>query len=213
MDRITYNSSFYTSHSQKERNSSSINEILLCGAMGVLGTFGTGSTHPIIPKDRNIQRYIVPKENLSAVNVVNDFFTVAKPISEQLQNIRDSLQLNMTHLADLLLVSRPSVYTWLKGENPTNADVIKKIQNLENVSKRIASLELARVDNLIKRPIFEGLSMFELLKNGSVIENSHLLLLKELDTKEVQARLNNTSSKGIKSFKDTIQDISIPTRF
>lgn len=184
-----------------------IHEIILCGMVGLFGIFGSGSNSSSVQKERGVYRYVVPSREKQDLD---EIIAGVKAISEQLTIIKESLKLNISHLADLLDVSRPSVYAWLKGENPNAVEIVKKIHFFEIEASKIAELKLERVDNMIKRPLFEEKSVLELLKQGISIHESHLRILKELDSKETQVRATNSSSKSARKFKDAVEDVATP---
>ena len=55
---------------------------------------------------------------------------VANLVSDSLKNIRKQFNFNVTELADLLGVSRPTIYGWLKGESGNKPSVVERLQTL-----------------------------------------------------------------------------------
>lgn len=187
-----------------------VHEMLLCGVVGFFSAFGSGSTLSSVQKERGSYRYIIPSREDNSSDSINAIDIDIKSISEQLNNIKVSLKINISNLAELLDVSRPSVYAWLKGENPNSDEVINKIKAIEIVAAKIDALKLERVDNMLKRPLFDGTSILSLMKQNLPISDSHLAALKELDSKEAKVRVNSSASKNVRSFRDAIEDVATP---
>ncbi|MDD5037617.1 MAG: helix-turn-helix transcriptional regulator [Methylococcaceae bacterium] len=111
----------------------------------------------------------------------------ARTIAEQLRDIRKSFGLNASDLAALLGISRPTLYTWLDGQEP-KPEAAVRILGLAKKADAFASLGLRRPDNLVKRPLFEnGASLFGLLQQGKEIR-SRCDVLRTLDEKEAANR-------------------------
>ncbi len=112
--------------------------------------------------------------------------TKSEPPRDQLMFIRKALKLNVSDLASVLGVSRPTVYAWLDGDEPSPENYTQ-VARLKRVADEIDRLTITRVDKLLKRPIFDGLSFFDKL-NVTEEALECLPLLKQLADKERAAR-------------------------
>lgn len=197
-----YNPPSYSSVQAKPEKPS-LTEALLVGYIGLcstLGSFGSGSLSP--------KR--IPCAYQSSPFQVSPACESVTSVSEQIQHIQNNLRLNMSALAELIDVSRPSLYKWLKGEPPHSPEVLNKISWLHNQASRIETLNLVRADILIKRPVFNGQSLFDFLKVGTVVEDDYLLTLQNIDQKEANVRASSVKGKPIRSIQDAIDEISTP---
>lgn len=197
-----YNPLLYSSVQAKPEKPS-LTEALLVGFIGLystLGSFGSGSLSP--------KR--IPCAYQSSPFQVSPACESVASVSEQIQHIQNNLRLNMSALAELIDVSRPSLYKWLKGEPPHSQEVLNKISWLHNQASRIETLNLVRADILIKRPVFNGQSLFDFLKVGTVVEDDYLLTLQNIDQKEANVRASSIKGKPIRSIQDAIDEISTP---
>lgn len=52
------------------------------------------------------------------------------PVAELIGRIKEGWSLNMTELADILGVTRPTIYNWLKGKGAPDAKLLKHLQTL-----------------------------------------------------------------------------------
>lgn len=127
--------------------------------------------------------------------------------SEQLQFIRQHLCLTMSDLASLLGVSRPTAYAWLGGDEP-KGDNYANIVRLSRIAGQFEALNLAHLDRLLRRPVFEGRSLLDRLKAEEDISDC-LPFLKALAAKEATSR---RAPKGSgKSREDQgVRDLSTP---
>lgn len=120
-----------------------------------------------------------------------------EPPSDQLRFIRQTLKLNMSDLALALGVSRPTVYAWLDGDEPSPENYTQ-IVRLKRVADEVESLDIPKFDKLAKRPIFNGLSFFEKLQ-AMEEKPDHFSTLKQLADKENSKR---KARKGSGKAKD-----------
>ena len=132
-----------------------------------------------------------------------------RTITEQLLDIRKAFGLNTSDLASLLGVSRPTLYTWLDGQEP-RPDATIRIIRLIKVADEFANIGLRRPDNLVKRPLFEnGDSLFSLLQQGKDIR-SRFEVLRSIDEKEAASRRKvRGSGQSLRSL-DEVATESVP---
>ncbi len=105
---------------------------------------------------------------------------------DQLQFIRETLKLNMSDLASVLEVSRPTVYSWLEGVEPSRENY-SQIARLKDIADEVNHLTIPRFEKLLKRPLFDGSSFLDKLKatEDPVV---FLPLLKQLADREQATR-------------------------
>lgn len=129
--------------------------------------------------------------------------------AEQVAFIREIFALNMSDLAIVLNVTRPTIYAWLDGQEP-KPEMLNQIRQISQVADRLQSLNMPRTDTLVRRPIFDGRSLLDKLKAGEDISD-YLPILKNLANKEEQARnLSKGSYKNTRSFSDATSEYSTP---
>ena len=127
--------------------------------------------------------------------------------AEHVALIRDALALNMSELAMVLGVSRPTVYAWLDGQEP-KPEAIQDIQRISDLARQLQAMEIARVDKLVRRPIFGSQSLVEKLEAGEATGDD-LAILKKLANKEAQSRRRTKGSgKTRRSISDASDDYS-----
>lgn len=107
------------------------------------------------------------------------------PPRDQLQFIRETLKLNVSDLASVLGVSRPTVYAWLEGDEPSSENYTQ-IARLKRIADEVHGLAIPRFEKLLKRPIFQGLSFLDKLKASG--EEIDYRALQHLAEKEHAAR-------------------------
>lgn len=88
------------------------------------------------------------QQPLSAPSVVTkvacaDSTDCAPPVAGDLiASIKEGLRLNMTEIAEVLGVTRPTVYNWIKGKNPPDTKTLHRLQTLSATAdfwKQVAS--------------------------------------------------------------------------
>lgn len=110
------------------------------------------------------------------------------PIKARLEMLKTSLGLTMTDMADLFGVARPSVYSWLKGQEP-RPDKVDKLSALEEAASEIVSLNLERTEKLIKRPLKSGGTLFSRIREGRPMEDALAELTEVSSLESAQRRL------------------------
>ncbi len=103
-------------NSPKEKKAS-LTETLLVGVVGLFGFMGSGATYAGSREPEVVFIYstLKSKDTSSKQEVVESEILT---FTEQIKLIKDSFGLNMSAMAELLNVSRPTVYAWMKGETP-----------------------------------------------------------------------------------------------
>jgi len=106
---------------------------------------------------------------------------------EQLNGIRDVFGLNISELANILGITRPTVYSWLQGQN-LKPEALSKIARLASVGTHIKILNIKRIDTFLHRPIFNGHSLYDKLKNDDEDLIESLKVLQDISNREDLAR-------------------------
>lgn len=128
--------------------------------------------------------------------------------AEHVANIRDIFSINMSELASLLGITRPTAYAWLEGQEP-KLEAVRRIQQLSNTADEIKQANILRLDKLIHRPILNGHSLLDLLKTDEDLSEV-IATLKTIAEKEAQARREpKGSGKHLRSLDDVSGDSSV----
>jgi DNA-binding transcriptional regulator YiaG len=125
----------------------------------------------------------------------------ARSISEHIANIRDIFAMNMSDLAAVFAVTRPTVYAWLEGRTE-KPEAAKRIQQLSSVADEFSKANIKRLDKLLQRPILNGDSLDILKANKDPL--AVLPLLKEISEKEAKTR---REPKGSGKYRRSLDDV------
>jgi len=107
---------------------------------------------------------------------------------EMLAGVKERLRLNMTELARLFDISRPTAYKWLRGESDL-AERHLEIERINEISLRIQELKIERLDLLLFRPMFQGgKSFFDFLRDSGANIEKVLVEMKNAADHEALAR-------------------------
>lgn len=129
--------------------------------------------------------------------------------AELVEFIRKVFTLNMSGLAVVLNVTRPTIYAWLEGQEP-KPEMLNRIRHISQLANKLQSLNIPRIDIVARRPIFDGYSLLDKLKNNEEVF-TYLPVLKEIADKEEQARqIIKGPSKHKRSFSEVASDYSTP---
>jgi DNA-binding transcriptional regulator YiaG len=132
----------------------------------------------------------------------------ARSPAELVANIREIFSINMSDLAAILGVTRPTVYAWLEGQEPKPEAVIH-IQRLSRTADEVKKANIPRLDKLMHRPILDGRSLFDLLKADEDPLEA-IATLKAIAEKEAQTRREpKGSGKRLRSLNDVLGESSV----
>lgn len=150
---------------------------------------GTGGTE----KPR-LQTLFEPKTHPPALYGGHSWFPADRAVAprDQLKFIRETLKLNVSELASILRVSRPTVYAWLEGDEPSPENY-SGIVRMRSIADQVAGLAIPRFEKLLRRPVFEGQSFLDKLKSPED-PTVYLFTLKQVADKEQTVR---GTSKGL----------------
>jgi hypothetical protein len=128
--------------------------------------------------------------------------------AEHVANIRDVFAVNMSDLASILGITRPTVYAWLSGQEPKGEAVIL-IQRLSHAADKFNQANITRLDRLVHRPILNGRSLLDILKSDED-PVAALAVLKVIADKEAQTRREPKGvGKHLRSLDDVLGESSI----
>ncbi len=129
--------------------------------------------------------------------------------AEHITNIRDALAINMSDLAAVFAVTRPTVYAWLEGQQEPKPEAMKRIQQLSSIADEFGQANIKRLDKLLQRPILDGRSLLDILK-ANEDPLAVLPLIREISEKEVKTRSDSKGSgKHRRSLDDVLGDFSV----
>jgi DNA-binding transcriptional regulator YiaG len=164
----------------------------------------------VLPENRHaslsVMTSIAPEEELDVTSL--------SP-SEQIKFIRETLRLNMSQIARLLGITRPTAYAWLDGRESDRGETAGKIMRLAVEVKKIKGMNIPRIDLLVKRFIFNGKSLLDLLKECKNIENE-IDALKKIGDREEKTRRSSKYSqakRNISHLSEAIDELSTPIFF
>ncbi|HAT1881399.1 TPA: hypothetical protein I8Z55_001129 [Legionella pneumophila] len=131
---------------------------------------------------------------------------VASP-KDNLTLIRKVLFLSIVDLSYIFNVTRPTIYSWLDNVEP-KSDIAHQLQILANAVKEIQQLKIPNIGKLIHRPIFDGQSLIDVIKNNrhfpETWEKFKIFLKKELENKAVL----KSSGKNTREIRDIVNEYS-----
>ncbi|NJM77454.1 MAG: hypothetical protein HC852_18815 [Acaryochloridaceae cyanobacterium RU_4_10] len=129
--------------------------------------------------------------------------------AEHVANIRDVFGINMSDLASILSITRPTAYAWLEGQEP-KPEAILRIQRLSRTADEVKQMNMIRLDKLIHRPILDGRSLLERLRVDEDLSPA-LAELKAIADKEKQTRRQSKGSgKHLRSLDEVLSESSVP---
>ncbi len=88
-----------------------------------------------------------------------------------LTEVRSRIGLNITQLAGALRVERPTIYAWLRGEQPNQSNR-SRLEELAGVSELWAQLSVAPGSASLSRRIQSGETVLEALSAGTIDKES-----------------------------------------
>ena len=122
-----------------------------------------------------------------------------------LSRIRSIFGLTMTEFAQIFDVSRPAAYAWFDGSLP-KPDVLDRIWKLHAFADQLEQMQIQRVSLLKRRPLIQGATLLDILKEQKHIGEALVLL---------QEAANHESAKALSIIRSprprihTIEDVSL----
>src|SRR5436853_179795 len=123
-------------------------------------------------------RFITPgtgemfnKENINELLAWLNFFyelhshnSLQGSTPDHIDFIRKAFALNLSELALIFDVKRPTIYAWLEGKHHPKHEALNHINELYLAAQKLDNLKISRMDTFINRPLFEGQSLLDKLK-------------------------------------------------
>jgi len=130
--------------------------------------------------------------------------------AEHVANIRDVFSINMSDLASVLGVTRPTVYAWLEGKEP-KGEAVTRIEQLSRTADTFNRASIIRLDKLVHRPILNGRSLLDILKTDEDLGVAKATL-KTIANKEAQTRREpKGAGKNLRPLDDVLSEFSVTT--
>lgn len=130
---------------------------------------------------------------LATNNTVVNYDPELYSLETILSTIRSSLSLNMTEMAKIFRVERPTVYAWIGGTSEPHLSNKNRLHKIFSIAKYWEGLSSSPVDNLVRQPYRNGKSIVDLLSEEILDEKQILSSLQLLA--ENQGNLQNSQSK------------------
>lgn len=185
----------------------SMTDLMMTGlALTVVTALGVGtggaSTFEFL-KGRGSKGY--PYAHYEMVPLVYGAPTANTP-SENLSCIRDVLHPSVTDLANALSVSRQAIYDWQAGK-PIARDNAAKLASFAQVAHLFLQEGLTASPQVLRRPIFEGKSLLDIIREGGSTETAARTLFgiirRETHQRDaLRARLSERRRPGRESYDD-----------
>ena len=139
---------------------------------------------------------------------MSDLIDVRSP-AKDLANVRDVFAIDLSDLAVLLGITRPTAYAWLKGDEP-EPEAVPRIQRLFTIADRVKDMNISRLDKLVHRRLSDGRSLFDILKTDAD-PTEVLASIQAIDAKEAQTRRESKGSgKHLRAIDAVLGESSVP---
>jgi len=130
---------------------------------------------------------------------------VASP-ADDLDHIRKVLRPSVTELAKIMSVSRQAIYDWQAGR-PIAAENVARLKDIARAADLFAREGLEATAHVVRRPITNGKSIFDIIRDGGSAEAAAQTLInivrRELQQREgLKARLANRARPTHEHFQD-----------
>lgn len=102
--------------------------------------------------------------------------------TEELQNIKKSLGLNLSQLAQIIGVSRPQLYKWLDGDLPKSSDSNKRIKTFNNALSSIPAADASYFGRLANRYINKDETLLDALAKADLSDTKFLSIYQLIKT-------------------------------
>ncbi|WP_419627896.1 helix-turn-helix domain-containing protein, partial [Thiolapillus sp.] len=179
----------------------SISPVKLVVPLMITLTAGTGGMVTARSTTKMLNRWIYdPGIHIEHSNEHKDD---ARTTAELVGAIRDALGLNMSDLAAVMGVTRPTAYAWLNGQEP-RPDALKRIQELFRIADELTHYAIHRMDMLVKRPVFDGKSFLDRLLAKEDLTGAFAELKHYADKEVAARRVPKSSGKYVESIEEAI---------
>lgn len=174
----------------------------------VIMCYGLTSTN-LLPQQTGPYFNLLPKAYVAIhekSRAIDDTYYIST--RDLIHSIRQVFSLSITELADLLHVSRPTVYAYLEGKQQPQLENRQRLERLAQYAKQVQTLALD-LTFLIKRPLFDGRSLLDLLKDDE-LSISLQNILKDLKMEQERLRTQREKLKADFAQRPFITDDYLP---
>jgi hypothetical protein len=129
----------------------------------LLGAAAAGTGGIANPQALVAQSFTSPVACVFSVHVSQDEEDRLLDTQAKIVGIRHYLSLNMTDLARILKVGRPTVYSWTTGEVLLHSAHRKRLDAVYEIAREWRALSSAPLGNLVREPVSNGMAVMDLL--------------------------------------------------
>lgn len=173
--------------------------------IAILAASGTGGMITNLSWEQSVKQSYQPEITIESSVAKID----TRSPAEHVAFIREAFALSTSDLAAVLNVTRPTIYAWLEGQEP-KPEALCHIQKIAQVAVKLQSLQIARIETLVNRPIFDGHSILDKLKANEDTAPYFTILKKLADKEETARQTQKGFGKSIHSISDATSDYSTP---
>lgn len=122
----------------------------------------------------------------------------ARPVYEQLAQVKQCLGLNILELASILQVSRPTVYGWIESRKTIRKKNQERLNSIYEISKAWSSKHIGRLGSHLHKPIgASNISLFDLLKSNNLNLNKIQLYLNTIAQTILKKRQEDEAQEAL----------------
>jgi transcriptional regulator with XRE-family HTH domain len=143
------------------------------------------------------------------IPVPEDLDVGIRPPAENLKRIRAVFKPSVSDLANLLRVSRQTIYNWMGGENPS----LESADRLEDLAKAADLIEAHGVNTstyLLRRKIRDGKTLIDIAMGGGSAHDAARSLVRILDQEAAERDLLKSRLDGRQYAKRDNSEFGIP---
>ena len=89
-------------------------------------------------------------------------------IPQEVATIRHFLSLNVSNLATVLRVKRPTVYDWQRGDSKPHASNLKRLNDIYSLAEEWKKCSGIPLGSLLSSPLSDGFSLLESLSRDDI---------------------------------------------
>lgn len=124
------------------------------------------------------------------------------PYKKIIENFRNIFGVTISDLAIILGVTRPTIYSYLRGHQQPNADLALGMEKLREYVQSATQIKINNLNYYTKRPLFLGKSLFDLMVKKKYSIDEQLIVIKSIHEEEYKIGkfvANSLASKRIHS--------------
>jgi transcriptional regulator with XRE-family HTH domain len=128
-------------------------------------------------------------------------------VAERIASVREHLSLSMTHLAQALRISRPTLYAWQRGQVAPRSIYLERLKDLSDVAHEWRNYGLKNLGSSLVTPLADRRSLLDLLSDPvwdrRSIQNA-LVVLRDAQERTQRRR----SERNYRSVADVLAQFS-----